>query len=279
MIAHIPPPPTEYLFIDAGYLRSRLTNWGKHFHEERLPFRFESLKQGFLKVFYFDSPPAQRDGEELTSFQERADEYENSKIELIETGGFHVREGSLKTRSGRKSEGRQEQKQVDVMLSVEMLAHAMRGNFSKATLLAGDLDFLPVVEALVQNGIYITIWAHKRTISKELWRAADRRREFRFAEAYSNCQPDFISRFGRVQGETFGAGELKGPTWKLMAKSCTCDWKIFGSTQGPLTVLVDLPETASGPVKCLSVTNSNNRCSLLKALAKEDHGVELSDIV
>ena len=36
------------------------------------------------------------------------------------------------------------QKKVDVLLAVEALDHAFRGNMSRAYLIAGDLDFAPL---------------------------------------------------------------------------------------------------------------------------------------
>jgi uncharacterized LabA/DUF88 family protein len=54
--------------------------------------------------------------------------------------GFHVRLGTL---SGTGK--RLRQKEVDVQLAVDMLTQAFAKNMNRATLIAGDLDFRPVV--------------------------------------------------------------------------------------------------------------------------------------
>ena len=40
-----------------------------------------------------------------------------------------------------------------------MLSHAHRKNMHKTTLLTGDLDFKPLVDALVQDGMFVTLCA------------------------------------------------------------------------------------------------------------------------
>jgi hypothetical protein len=43
----------------------------------------------------------------------------------------------------------------------------------KATLLSGDLDFKPLIDALVQEGMFVTLWYPPRETAKELIAAAD----------------------------------------------------------------------------------------------------------
>jgi uncharacterized LabA/DUF88 family protein len=51
----------------------------------------------------------------------------------------HVRLGLVKGVKPRRQKG------VDVLLAVDMLTHAFRNSFERAVLVAGDLDFKPVV--------------------------------------------------------------------------------------------------------------------------------------
>jgi hypothetical protein len=46
----------------------------------------------------------------------------------------------------------------------------------RATLLAGDDDFKPLVDALIQDGMFVTLWYPPEETSRELMLAADARR-------------------------------------------------------------------------------------------------------
>ncbi len=61
---------------------------------------------------------------------------------------------------------------VDVMIAVDMLRHTHKGNMARCTLLTSDLDFKPLVDALVQEGMHVTLW-HGNKASRDLRRAAD----------------------------------------------------------------------------------------------------------
>jgi hypothetical protein len=82
--------------------------------------------------------------------------------------GFHVRLGSL---SGSLRKLRQ--KKVDVLLAVEALDHAFRKNMDQICLIAGDLDFAPLVDSLIRLGTYVQIMYQPRSASRELYSAAD----------------------------------------------------------------------------------------------------------
>jgi hypothetical protein len=87
--------------------------------------------------------------------------------------GVHLQLGTLTgSRRGRQKEARR-QKEVDVLLAVDMLTHGFNRNMSRAILLSGDLDFRPVVEALVRGGVFVEVWYEKSTVSKDLYWAAD----------------------------------------------------------------------------------------------------------
>jgi uncharacterized protein (TIGR00288 family) len=64
-------------------------------------------------------------------------------------------------------------KQVDISLSVEMLSHAHYGNYDAAVLVAGDEDYIPLVEAVKAQGKQVFIWFVKDGLSPALRRSAD----------------------------------------------------------------------------------------------------------
>jgi uncharacterized LabA/DUF88 family protein len=164
----------KYLFIDGGSLDSVLTTFAqKLFANQEPEINYRELAKEFQKVFYYDCIPAQRKDESDAEYKNRI----QSKKELFEQlkalDKFHVYEGTARYRDKRRG---QEQKQVDIMIAVDMLSHSFRRNMHEATLLTGDLDFKPLIDALVQDGMYVTLWYPKGRTNYELVEAADSKR-------------------------------------------------------------------------------------------------------
>jgi hypothetical protein len=66
-----------------------------------------------------------------------------------------------------------------------MLTHSFSKNITRAILLAGDLDFLPVVDAVANLGVMVEVWYEKRTVAKALYRRADRARPITVENAFN----------------------------------------------------------------------------------------------
>jgi uncharacterized LabA/DUF88 family protein len=64
-------------------------------------------------------------------------------------------------------------KRVDIQLTTDMLLHASRKNFETAVLIAGDEDYVPLVEAVKSEGRRVLVWFISNGISPALRRAAD----------------------------------------------------------------------------------------------------------
>ena len=64
-------------------------------------------------------------------------------------------------------------KRVDISLSVEMLSHAHYGNYDAAVLVAGDEDYVPLVEAVKAQGKQVFVWFVRDGLSPALLRSAD----------------------------------------------------------------------------------------------------------
>ncbi len=189
------PKPVEYLFIDGAYLRKCLDSWSsKFFKGKPVELDFEILAKGFQKTFYYDCLSPQNKGENQVDYDNRLIPQKNFFNSLREHNGFHVYEG---TTSG--TGGRARQKQIDIMIAVHMLSHTIRGNMSKTTLLAGDLDFKPVVDALVQEGMYVTLWCEKRSTSRELLYSADSKRDFDLWYVWQSTTIKFRNEFPAPQ--------------------------------------------------------------------------------
>lgn len=104
-----------------------------------------------------------------------------------ELAGFHVFEGTTKRHRKRGPT----QKEVDVQIAVDLLTNSFKGNMEFATLLAGDQDFRPVVEAVVREGMYITLWTERNSSSQRLRAAADARDYLEWHQLNSFIAKDF----------------------------------------------------------------------------------------
>ena len=64
-------------------------------------------------------------------------------------------------------------KRVDISLATDMLTHAHRDNYDLAILVAGDEDYVPLVEAVMSEGKREAIWFFEDGLSRALRQAAD----------------------------------------------------------------------------------------------------------
>jgi uncharacterized LabA/DUF88 family protein len=161
----------RYLFVDGGSLDSLLASFSKGlFGERQVEIDYSKLGDGYHKVFYYDCLPAQKHNEAESDYQQRLALKTKLFNQLKELDKFHVYEGTARFRDRNKG---QEQKQVDIMIAVDMLSHSFRRNMQEATLLTGDLDFKPLIDALVQDGMYVSLWYPKGKANYELIDAAD----------------------------------------------------------------------------------------------------------
>jgi len=64
-------------------------------------------------------------------------------------------------------------KRVDISLATDMLTHAAQRNYEIAVLIAGDEDYVPLVEAVKQQGRRVYVWFLEDGLSSPLKRAAD----------------------------------------------------------------------------------------------------------
>lgn len=66
------------------------------------------------------------------------------------------------------------QKAVDTLIAVDMLVGAFTGVFKVALLIAGDADFVPVVDEVKRRGVMVVLATDQASASEELRRCADR---------------------------------------------------------------------------------------------------------
>jgi uncharacterized LabA/DUF88 family protein len=199
-------PENKYLFVDGGCLESTLKRLSdKFFKGEEITWDPAKLSQNYRKTFYYDcfpQKPNRSNSQTDDGFAALLKEYEDAVSakqtqfdSLSIENDFHINNGFLRRdRDGEKY--RPHQKGVDTMIAVDMLTHSFRHNMEQATLLAGDLDFLPLLDALVREGMYTTLWYPKGATSDELIKAADSKRAFDIKDALEIATGSFLQRYG-----------------------------------------------------------------------------------
>jgi uncharacterized LabA/DUF88 family protein len=183
------PKEVKYLFVDGGCLRASLDHFAKRYSFFRpADLDFGQMIGPFSKVFYYDCLPAKRPEESDEDYQQRRGEQEAYFDRLRSLDRVHVYEGDAR----RRRKGGQEQKMVDILIAVDMLTHAFRRNMHEATLFTGDLDFKPLIDALVLDGMQVALW-HPEHASKDLVQAADTRLTVSFRKIHEWCEEGFRS--------------------------------------------------------------------------------------
>jgi len=176
------PKEVKYLFIDGGCLRVVLDRMAATYAGGVvLNLDYGTLTSAYSKVFYYDALPERKLSEDDPTYHARIAPQRRLFDRLSSLDRFHVYEGDVRRSSARRGP---EQKKIDVMIAVDMLTHSFRRNMHEATLLTGDLDFKPLIDALVQEGMFVTLWYPPSVTAKELIAAADRSRPLHVGEVY-----------------------------------------------------------------------------------------------
>jgi uncharacterized LabA/DUF88 family protein len=159
-----------YLFIDGGYLQTVYRDLFTPIFGDGYLVDYGSVMETFRarRAYLYDClDDVQKPGESDADFKARVARQEAHFDEIDKVEGVHVRYGHLSP--GKK----RQQKEVDVLLAVDMLTHSFNKNMDEAVLLSGDRDFRPVVESIVRLGTLVKVAYDPRIGSRHLARAAD----------------------------------------------------------------------------------------------------------
>lgn len=168
----IVPEPMTYLFADAGYLRKCYEPFASRWFSGFVPkIDFTALMRlvEAKKCFYYDCPPHRRDTESDSDYITKAEPFFSNIERIRSTQNTHVWLGATVGKRGKRAR----QKEVDVKLAVDAMSHAVRGNMGRAVILAGDRDFRPLVEALVNLGLFVWVAGERPSVADELRMTAD----------------------------------------------------------------------------------------------------------
>ena len=170
------PREIRYLFVDGGCVRAVIKDISARYAGgASLELNYDQLTSGYTKVFYYDALPGKKKEETIVDYEARIELQRRFLDEISSLDRFHVYEGDMRRSRVRRGN---EQKKIDVMIAVDMLTHTFRRNMHEATLLTSDLDFKPLLDALVYEGMFVTLWYPPNDTNKELVAAADRRQPF-----------------------------------------------------------------------------------------------------
>ena len=168
-----------YAFVDADYLRNGLRDIGVDGTTVRVPDVVKVAMQDVQKERGDANTWLGRTMRTSRIFIYGAIDEESRDTSAVEAWlkrngeefDTHVRWGRLAGTPGKGRGARQ--KAVDVQLAVDAVVGAGRGIFDVALLLAGDADFVPVVEAIREAGPLVAVYAFKKSLAAELHTAAD----------------------------------------------------------------------------------------------------------
>ena len=163
------------IFIDGAYLdvllRDEFGGARVDYHALAQSLRADS---DILRTYYYHCPLLQTSAINTEENRRHSSQMRFFKS-LNSLPRFSVRLGKL-ARRGKHRDGttRYEQKQVDILLSVDLVQLAAKQVIQNAILLAGDSDFIPAVIAAKSEGVLIHVF-HGENIHQDLWREADER--------------------------------------------------------------------------------------------------------
>ena len=168
-------PNRVAIFIDGSYLNQVLI----HEHNRaKIDYSALSTKLAgdseILRTYYYDCPPYQS----RVPTQDEKDRYSSWRkfFDALDTlPRFTFRLGRLAYR-GKDDDGKPVfvQKRVDLLLGIDLVSLAAKHLIQEAVLVAGDSDFVPVVEAAKAEGVLVRLF-HGESPHQDLWRAADER--------------------------------------------------------------------------------------------------------
>jgi uncharacterized LabA/DUF88 family protein len=246
-----------YLFIDGGYLQAVYRERFNPLFGDKYLIDYSTVMTTFgaRRAYLYDClDDVQKPGESATDFAARVERQEARFDEIGKAGGVIVRYGHLSP--GKK----RQQKEVDVLLAVDMLTHSFNKSMDAAVLLTGDRDFRPVVESVVRLGTLVKVAFDPRTGSKHLAHAADsefeidlttlcdwirlemyenRAKHFPRACMYSNCDGDPLAGYPAYRGgvigpekRALGLAEANG-VWQAAVKVNRRDFYIYSFHDRP----------------------------------------------
>lgn len=183
---------TEYtdksaIFIDGGYLRSKIKDFGNiNLDFLKLSEKIAKLiKTKRLRTYYYDCLPIKISGNAKSEYYYESKKKFGHKISLLPR--FEVKYGELQF-----IKGIYKQKKIDVLMSLDIIDKCFEKQIQHAVLIAGDSDFIPVIQKAKNYGAIVHLFAHKDSINKEMLEEIDEFHNLNM-EFLKDCQLEKIN--------------------------------------------------------------------------------------
>lgn len=178
------------IFIDGRYLdkvKENVSGWD--FRLDFTKFSRKVLRHvsdrspgtlGLLRTYYYDclpyksDPPTEDENRKFESARRFHGALELQSRTMVRRGTLKPRQQVCPSCNGRHTIF--QQKGVDLLLGVDLVAASVKGHIAHAAIVAGDSDFLPAVEIVKAEGVNVWLF-HERASTSELALAADERIE------------------------------------------------------------------------------------------------------
>lgn len=194
----------------------------RYWPDEKPEYDWDRIGAGFSKCFYYNAWPHQKSGQSDDHYAAVLQAHDDLIEQISASDNWHAYAGEARHRH----RAGLEQKMVDVMIAVDMMRHTHKGNMARCTLLTSDLDFKPLLDALVQEGMHVTLW-HGNNANRALKRAADNRQPLNSMSLRNILTPASIHRLRPPEASVgppdlqhnvvHEAGELRpGAQWRYM---------------------------------------------------------------
>jgi hypothetical protein len=154
------------------------------------------------------------------------------------------------------------------MLTVDMLTHAFHRNMHQATLLTGDGDFKPLIDALVQVGMFITLLHPLGETNRELLQSADARQPLILTRLSTLLTPQSRESFRLPLAEHRHPTALPAE-WLTAGQDKNQKFRIHKDGDAYVVIREDTPHYL-----CLRHQNFD----LLRRFCRESHGLTLPEL-
>jgi uncharacterized LabA/DUF88 family protein len=185
----------KYAFIDSRHILTYYDEALRKWFPEPAEIDFARLinSLGAGKSFYYDCIDNLRRSTETDADYATRLEVQYSYLNRVRKArGCHIRLGVLKGNPKRKVK---RQKEIDVLIAVDMLTHAAQKNMNTAILVTGDQDLKPAVESLVQLGVFVEVYGDGKHTSRELSWASSAYRKLTFDDYFQMSTETLIQKY------------------------------------------------------------------------------------
>jgi hypothetical protein len=153
------------------------------------------------------------------------------------------------------------------MIAVDMLTHSFRRNMHQAALLTADLDFKPLVDALVQDGMHVELWYPHGKPNKELIYAADGRRPLTLRNLHEWSTDEYQKACPRPKAVSEPRKKIGGSLKEEWKTAMGTTAKLYEIEQGALFTVV-FPSAENQDKGHLTYV-SHPDCKFLKVYVQE----------